>query len=192
MSINTELYKQEFNMYYHSTFEKKNNSGKAFKDVAGAEYETFRRKVWQHAGYQLSKPNTKFANWKADIIIKHNNKIIAVEEDKAHYVDSCFLDRFYSSAAKVVSYCLKNKIEIPYIILSCPTSYSLFDKKKNEILQIYRSDIVHMLDVKVKYLTICNHDRVAAKNYFVSNTNCFYLDNEKIRDNIEAIKRIIE
>lgn len=190
MFLDIEAYKRGFEEFYKLTYEKKNNSNKAFKDIVGHEYETFRRNMWKIAGYQLSNSQTKFAGWTADIIVKHNDKIVAIEEDKAHYVDSCFLDRFYSNAAKIVSYCLKNNIDVPYIVLSCPTSYALFDKKKNEILELYRKDIVDILNVKVKYLNVCNHDRIIKRLYYKTNNNPFVLNEAKVKENVQFINNI--
>lgn len=191
-STNLDLcsFKGEFSQYYDRTYDRKSNTEVAFKDIVGQEYEQFRKNTWNMVG--LSAVKEKIADYEPDLVVKNNKgQILVIEEDKGHYVDLCFLKRFYSNAAEITQYFLDNSMEVPYIILSCPTEYSLFEAKKDKIINLYRQDIAQVLRTKVKYLSFCSHDRIRPKAYYASEINdCFKLDDDKIRLNIDFMNNI--
>jgi len=158
------------------------NKEKAGKDIVGEEYESFRKAFWKQFNFS-AKPET-IASYDADLVIRDSNdNIRAIEECKGHYVDSCFLDRFVMNAARVLKHYLDQGVEdkdIPYIVLSCPTTYSLYNSKLTANKDLFDNNIRRLLNTKVKYLTLCSHDRVSAKKYFKNNDSGFSIDSKLI------------
>jgi hypothetical protein len=189
--LNRNDFKNRFNQYYVKTYNRKINGNVAFKDIVGQEYEVFRKDLWTDFHLTVSR-NQNICDYNADLIIKNsNNDIVAIEECKGHYVDICFLERFYSNAAKVINQCILSNLNVPYIILSCPTNSKAYENKKENLISLYREDIAVHLREKIKFVSLCTHDRVSKKKYFASNINdCFILDNNKIDDNIELMKKV--
>tara|TARA_R100000664_G_scaffold20074_1_gene29297 strand:- start:734 stop:1306 length:573 start_codon:yes stop_codon:yes gene_type:complete len=170
-----------FEQFYQTTYKRKNTEQKAFKDIVGEEYEKYRKQLWTSTG--LTAEKGKIANYNADLIVRTpTRKIVALEEAKGHYVDSCFLKRFFSNAAEVADYFIENSQEVPFLILSSPTTFRLFEQHREKITKLYRSDIQVVLREKIKYLTLCEHDRVGASRYYKTNTNCFTLSERKFNN----------
>ena len=162
---------------------------KAGKDIVGEEYELTRSVYWSKLG--LSAKSETIAGYDADLIVRdQNNKIIAIEEDKAHYVDSCFLDRFMMNAARVFKHFIdqgtKNE-DIPPFILSCMTTYNLFEEKYESNKSLFSSKIQKLMDEKVKYLPMCEHDRVRAGKYFKSTNISFDFSDKLIQEQSDFI-----
>lgn len=168
--------------FYQTVLQRKNTTTKAFKDIVGEEYENYRKQLWNMAGFKVGKQ--KIANYNPDMIIyDKDGKIVAFEEDKGHYVDICFLKRFLSNAAEIIDHYLSNSKECPFLILSSPTTFRQYDNHYENIVRLYRGDIQEVMREKVKYLTICEHDRVSPKLYYKGKRNCFIPSKSKI-DNV--------
>ena len=149
---------------------------KALKDVIGKEFEEHRKRLWEHFGFTVSKERG-LALWDVDWNIKNSEgETIAFEEDKAHYLDSCFLERALTGFAKTVNSYLKNNQEVPCIILHSFTSYSKYEVKLNEFCEILRDDIAHLMREKIVYITLCERDRLPTKKWF-QNCDYAYIDN---------------
>jgi len=177
--LNDKKVQKAFEQFYHTTYKRKNTEQKAFKDIVGKQYEKYRKQMWNSAGLIAEKG--KIANYNADLIVRNRTgKILALEECKGHYVDACFLKRFLSNAAEVADYYIENSQEVPLLILSSPTTFRLFDRHREGITKLYRSDIQIALTEKIKYLTLCEHDRIVASRYYKTNTNCFILSEQKL------------
>src|SRR6056300_739678 len=65
---------------------------KSLKDVVGKQYEQHRKRIWEEFGFTVDK-NRNGSAFDVDWSIYFNGKLVALEEDKGHYVDSCFLER---------------------------------------------------------------------------------------------------
>mgnify|MGYP006189117695 CR=1 FL=1 len=166
---------------------------KALKDVIGKEFEEHRKRLWNHFGFTVSKER-ELALWDVDWNIKNSEgKTIAFEEDKAHYLDSCFLERALAGFAKTVNSYLKNNQEVPCIILHSFTSYSKYEVKLNEFCEILRDDVSRTMREKIVYITLCDRDRLPTKKWF-QNCDYAYIDNmqdDLIHKDIAFIKSLM-
>ena len=162
--------------YYDRVLERKQAGDKAFKDIVGEEFELERKKRWHSLGCTAAAEN--IAGFNADLVVRSskNNKIVAIEECKGHYVDVCFFSRFINNAAQIIEHylnCGTNISEIPVIILCSATTYKRYDHSFESHITRYREDIQDLLRKKVTYLRYCDHDRVPRKDYFQSDDCCF-------------------
>ena len=165
---------------------------KAPKDIVGEQYEIFRRDFYRNLGLTVSDGTKALGgNYNADLVVKNNNgEAIIVEEAKAHYVDRCFLERAMQDAAKMFNHCLKNEIEPPYFVLSCPTKYNGFEKCFNEMLEIINPKLVRLFKTKFVYLPLCNHNRVVANKYFRNEISCFNLNGRLVENQIRFARSL--
>ena len=165
---------------------------KALKDVIGNEFEEHRKRLWEHFGFTVSKERG-LALWDVDWNIKNSEgETIAFEEDKAHYLDSCFLERALTGFAKTVNAYLKNNKKSPCIILHSFTSYSKYEEKLNEFCEILHDDVAQLMREKIVYITLCERDRLPTKKWF-QNCDYAYIDNlqdDLIRKDIEFMKSL--
>ena len=185
--------KQLLEEYYSTAYRRwRIDQEKAGKDIVGEEYETMRKKYWNNLN--LSAKSENIGGYDADLVVRDkNNTIIAIEEDKAHYVDSCFLDRFMMNAARVFKHYMdKNKTndEIPPIILSCMTTYKRFDEKFKANKSLFSPRIQQLMDEKVKYLPMCENDRIRAAKYFKTSKFNFDISEELIQKQKDFIQEL--
>lgn len=131
---------------------------KAKKDAVGEIYEKFRINLINNLLKSIGIKICKGAP--LDLMISKNGRTIAFEEDKAHYVDRCFLERFLSNSAQIVNFNQHNNRESPYFILHSPTKLNGYKRIYEAQLDIMREEIQEELNKKVKYFSLCNHDRV--------------------------------
>lgn len=179
--LKSDEMQKAFEHFYQTTYKRKNTEQKAFKDIVGQEYERHRKTMWLLTG--LTAKKGKISDYEIDQIVRNDaGEIIALEESKGHYVDSCFLKRFFLNAAEVTDNFIQNSQEIPFFIISSPTNYRLFDKYHKKIIKLFRSDIQIILREKIKYLSLCEHGRVQNKKYYKTDTNCFTLSERKLNN----------
>ena len=125
--------KKLIEQYYQNTYNRwrVEKEKKAAKDIVGEEYEKMRKLFWSR--YGLTAKSETIAGYNADLVVRNkDNKILFIEEDKAHYVDSCFLDRFMMNAARIFQSYIdmdSNESDIPFIVLSSMTKYNLYSNK---------------------------------------------------------------
>jgi hypothetical protein len=178
---------QDFKTLFNSEFYDKSYqrwrvySEKAGKDIVGEQYESFRRLYYQNNGFTIGNGKKVFgSSYNCDTVVKKGNKIIILEEDKGHYIDSCFLGRAISNAAEVFSECLDRGIEIPFFVISSPTKMNNYDIICERRFKLYREDIVNLLKSKFLYFPLSENGRIAKEKYFVSNVSSFNLSDELI------------
>ena len=192
--MNTDIYKYNFdNFYYKKTYDRYINKSdnKAFKDIVGEEYETFRKLFYTSLGFKLANSKRVFGtNYNADIALEKDGVVKIIEESKGHYVDSCFLGRAIKDFAKIIKKCLDNKIEAPFFILSCPTRMNNFSDVFNEEIELFRDEIKEVLKSKFIYQPSCKHGRLPKEKYFTSEIHSFKLDDKMIEDQIFFIQSL--
>ena len=178
---------QDFKTLFNSEFYDKSyqrwrvNSEKAGKDIIGEQYESFRRLYYQNNGFTIGNGKKVFgSSYNCDTVVKKGNKIIILEEDKGHYIDSCFLGRAISNAAEVFSECLDRGIEIPFFVISSPTKMNNYDIICERRFKLYREDIVNLLKSKFLYFPLSENGRISKEKYFASNVSSFNLSDELI------------
>lgn len=178
-----------YNQVYKSWRIEKN---KAAKDIVGECYEKFRRKSYEEFGFSISEKNKKVlgSSYNADMALELNGVIKIIEESKGHYIDSCFLKRAMTNFADIVNQCIKNKIEVPYFILSCPTKMRNFSTVFNDTVGIFREDIQLEIKKKFKYFPLCKNGRIHKSKYFLNEKNCFDLDPTLINEEISFLNSI--
>tara|TARA_B100000795_G_scaffold171652_1_gene129411 strand:+ start:1002 stop:1571 length:570 start_codon:yes stop_codon:yes gene_type:complete len=182
-------YKKSLLLACNNITEKKKK--KALKDVIGKEFEEHRKRIWEYFGFSVSKERG-LALWDVDWNIKKEGKTIAFEEDKAHYLDSCFLERALTGFAKTINSHIKQNEPVPFIILHSFTSYSKYEVKLEEFCEILQKDIASELKKKIIYITLCKRDRLPTKKWFQT-CNLAYMDNVEealIMKDIEFIKSL--
>ena len=168
-------------------------SGKALKDVVGLAFEKHRKRLWNYFGFQVSK-DTYGALFHIDWCIIYNDKLIAFEEDKGHYMDSCFMERALTGFCKTINQYLKQNKEIPVLIIHSFTKYQLFNEKLEEDLETRKTEIVDQIRKKLVYNTLVNSDRLPPKKWFSKDLyDCYTanVSNELIIKDIKFIQSLI-
>ena len=107
LKIDIEYYKESL-VLAETEIETIHNTGKALKDVIGIAYEKHRERIWKYFGFEVSKEKND-AMFDIDWCIKYKGELIAFEEDKGHYIDSCFLERALCGFSKTVNIYIKKK-----------------------------------------------------------------------------------
>ena len=147
--MNVREFKDFFNSnYYQPAYLRwRVNSEKAGKDIVGEQYEIMRKEFYEKCGLNtvVDRKLKRIAGYDADTMIKTREGLV-LEEDKAHYVDSCFLQRAISSHAKVIFHYLNEDKKPPLFILSCPTKMKNFEQVFGSSIRLYRDDIKHYLE----------------------------------------------
>lgn len=152
--------------------------GKALKDIVGKAYENHRKRVWEYFGFQVTKDKYD-SLFDVDWAITYKNKLVALEEDKGHYLDSCFLERALTGFAKTINNYQKKSIIVPKLIIHSFTTYKKFQEKKMEDLDTRKTIIADEMEKKIVYTTLTNSDRLNKNKWFGTCYNC-YSDNADI------------
>jgi len=169
------------------------STGKALKDIIGLEFENHRKRVWEYFGFEVSKERHE-AKFDVDWSITYNGKLIAFEEDKGHYVDSCFLERALTGFCKTVNAYKKKGKQVPVLILHSFTRYKKYNEKLEEDMDTRTSEIRGEIQSKLVYTTLLECDRLPKKKWF---SNDFYesystnVSDELILKDIEFIQSLI-
>lgn len=168
---------------------------KALKDVVGKEYEEHRKRVWENLGFTVDKKRNGAA-FDVDWSVYKDGVLVAIEEDKGHYVDSCFLERCLISFAKSVNN-YKNE-KVPKLILSSFTQYNLFNEKLVEVLDIVKEEIGETLKKQTHYKYLNHNDRFNKKQWFkqdssnIDNPYELYQNDELIKEDIRFMLSLKE
>ena len=168
---------------------------KRLKDVVGAAFETHRKRIWEHYGFTVDK-NRRDASWNVDWSITNaNGQVVAFEEDKGHYVDSCFLERLLVGAARTVNTYQNNGNDVPHIILHSFTTYARYQERMNEFCNILKPEIVTELRNKLKYTALRHGDRMSKNLWFCQQGDerepyINHADEELIQSDIEFIQSL--
>tara|TARA_R110000822_G_scaffold300307_1_gene423645 strand:- start:856 stop:1497 length:642 start_codon:yes stop_codon:yes gene_type:complete len=180
-------YRNLLQEHYRRCIERDNS--KAAKDVVGASFEACRGE-WIRSFDKLdtASPSEKRefdklygSYYEADqyIVCKSTRRIIAVEEDKGHYVDKPFAKRALFNAAELMHHCIKSEIDLPFFVLSCPTNYditSLLGSKSG----FFNKAIYKALVDKFRFFPTCQHGRVAKRRYLVDREMPFEMDDDLV------------
>lgn len=172
-----------------------NQNQKALKDVVGNEFEKHRKRIWEHFGFIVSKKYNIDLPFNPDwIICDKDNNLVLIEEDKGHYLDSCFMDRTLISFAKTINLFLKQNRNMPLFLIYSFTKYNLFEIKKNTEIEVFKNEIQDIMVNKVLYKTLTNTDRLPKQKWFCHYKNCFTenLNVELIVDDINFIISLIK
>ena len=153
-------------------------TGKALKDIVGKEYEEHRKRIWEYFGFKVSKEKHN-ALFDVDWSITYNDKLIALEEDKGHYLDSCFLERALTGYSKTVNNYQKNNISVPTLIIHSFARYSKFNEKKEEDLDTRKESIANEIKSKLVYTTLTKRDRLPKGKWFGDSENCYFENSEE-------------
>ena len=165
---------------------------KALKDVVGKVYESHRERLWKHFGFTIQKKKID-TPWGSDWTILKGNKVIAIEEDKGHYLDSCFLERTLTGIAKtIISYRKLNR-EIPCFIISSFGKYSNFESKLDEFCEILNPSIVDAMKSNIKHKYIGEKHRYPVKEWFQQRKYAFIenLSESLIKKDIMFMKSLL-
>ena len=158
-----QYYKQSLNLAgEHINIHKQS---KRLADVVGKEYEEHRKRVWTHLGFTVDKKRNGAA-FDVDWSIYDNGILVAIEEDKGHYVDSCFLERCIHSLIKTIH--TMEHLESPLLILNSFTKYNLYEKKLVESLDAYKEPLVETFKDKFVYSYLNEFDRIKKTSWFKS------------------------
>ena len=167
--------------------------GKALKDVVGKAYEQHRKRVWEYFEFDVSK-DKHHAMFNVDWSIRYKGVLIAFEEDKGHYMDSCFMERALTGFSKTVNAYIKKKEPIPVLILHSFTKYKNFDEKLEEDMDTRKTEIRNEIQKKLVYTTLVECDRLSKKKWFSKELyNCYSVNanEELILKDIEFIQSLI-
>jgi hypothetical protein len=168
-------------------------TGKALKDVVGRAFELHRKRLWEHFGFCVSKEKygTQFD---VDWSITYKGVLIAFEEDKGHYLDSCFMERALTGFSKTVNAYIKKNEPIPLLILHSFTKYKKFNEKLEEDMDTRKTEIRDEIQKKLLYTTLVECDRLPKKKWFSKDLYDSYSVNaseELILKDIEFIQSLI-
>ncbi len=187
MNFNYESGLQE---HYTRCLKRIADTGKAPKDVVGESYEQMRQDVirgFPELDIATSEERKKLdiffgGNYKADqyIVCKKTRQVIALEEDKGHYVDKCFAKRAIFNAGEVVRHCLRHGIEVPYFILSCPTNHDVATLLEG-LDDFLNERVYEVLKRKFKFFPICEHGRTSRRAYLNDPTMPFVVSQRLVK-----------
>lgn len=170
-----------------------NETGKALKDIIGKAYETHRKRLWNYFGFNVSK-DKHGALFGVDWSISYKGKLIAFEEVKGHYLDSCFFERVLSGFCKTIyAYQQKGK-PVPLLIIHSFTKYKNFNQKLKEDLDTRKKSIVDEIKKKLVYSTLLEVDRLPKKRWFSKNLyDCYSMNttDELIFKDIKFIMSLV-
>ena len=188
----TEVVKMFVKDYYEPTYNSwRVSNKKAPKDLVGTSYEHFRQRVYTELGFTLREGKKIFdTTYNCDTVVEHDGKIVILEEDKAHYVDSCFLKRAIHNAIEVMKSCVENDIDPPWFVLSCPTKMNNYQEIFENAVTHYREDLEELVREKFLYFPMCQHGRIPKKNYFQTKQNCFKFDDNLIQEQLYFLERV--
>ncbi len=165
------------------------DSSKAAKDVVGASFEACRNEwIRSFDGLDTASLGEKRefhklygGFYKADqyIVCESTRRILAVEEDKGHYVDKPFAKRALFNAAELMHHCIENRIALPFFVLSCPTNYDLTGLlgSKNGF---FNKEVYEALVDKFRFFPTCQHGRVTSRRYLVDRAIPFEIDDSLV------------
>lgn len=169
------------------------NTGKALKDIVGKAYETHRKRVWNHFGFDVSKERYG-AMFDVDWSITYQGILIAFEEDKGHYMDSCFMERALTGFSKTVNTYQKKGKPVPVLILHSFTRYNKFSDKLEEDMDTRKAEIRDEIKKKIVYTTLVECDRLPKNRWFSKELyNCYSINatDELIIKDIKFIRSLI-
>jgi len=165
---------------------------KAGKDIVGSRYEDFRETYYKDMGFEIGDGRKVFgSSYDCDTVVKKNGEVVILEEDKAHYVDSCFLGRALANCAEVMSKCIEDGLNPPKFVLSCSTKMNNFKDIFDNRIRLYREDIQKLVRENFVYLPLCEHGRISKTKYFESEDNCFELNDELIDNQNKFVMGIL-
>ena len=168
-------------------------TGKALKDIIGLAFESHRKRIWEYFGFDVSKDRHD-AMFDVDWSITYNGTLIAFEESKGHYVDSCFMERALTGFCKTVNTYQKQGRHIPVLILHSFTRYNKFNEKIIEDLDTRKDVIRDEILKKLVYTTLTDCDRLPKKRWFSKDNFECYSGNaseELIIRDIEFIRSLV-
>jgi hypothetical protein len=192
LSDEIEYYKQSLREA-EEEIKRDHENGKALKDVVGNAFETHRRRIWEHNGFNVSK-ETYGAKFNVDWSIKYKDKLIAFEEDKGHYLDSCFMERAITGFSKTVCAYQREKKEVPILIIHSFARYAKFNEKLEEDLVTRKAEIEEEVRKKLHYTTLTGRDRIPKDRWFSKNSYNSYqanVEEELIIEDIKFIRSLI-
>ena len=167
----------------------------SLKDVVGFEFEQHRKRLYEYFGYTVDKKRN-YAKFNVDWSIYYNGNLVGIEEDKGHYVDSCFLDRSLTSYAKTIHIYIKNGIKCPKFILHSFTKYKLYKDKCENFYKILRDDIKDQMLNNMVYTTVTLTDRIKRNKWYnTKDENNSYIDLyelDLIKEDIRMIRSLSE
>jgi hypothetical protein len=183
VSKHIHFYKQSLNLADKEVRVRVETHGTALKDVVGAAFENHRKRIWEYFGCTVSKERFG-AMFDVDWSIKYCDRLIAFEEDKGHYVDSCFAERAIVGFTKTVNKFLKESNEIPVLILHSFTRYSKFNEKLEEDMDTRKPEIVNELKKKLVYNTLVSRGRLPKTKWFNHNEKRFDCYSSNVEDKL--------
>lgn len=192
LNEDTRIYKESLKKA-EDEIRSQHETGKALKDVVGKAFENHRMRVWNHFGFNVSKEKHD-AMFDVDWSITYKGNLIALEEDKGHYVDSCFLERAITGFCKTINMYQKKKKPIPLLILHSFTRYKNFSDKLNEDMDTRTTEIKDEIQKKLVYTTLVDSDRLHKNKWFSKDLYECYSVNAKeelIIKDIEFIRSLI-
>ena len=188
MSV-VEAYKQDLQECYTNIMEESERTGGAKKDIVGRQYEDFRvRCITRHEQLDVATPEeVKLfkkelgGKYNADqyIVDRASRKLLALEEDKGHYVDKCFAKRAVINAMETIALCVKKNVDVPYFLLSCPTNYDI-ESLLDDLGGIFNERSFSILGDKLKFFPLCDHGRTSRDKYLKDSVVPFQLSNQRI------------
>ena len=189
---NVQFYKESL-YKAENDIKSQHEAGKALKDVVGTAFEEHRKRLWEHFGFRVSKEKHG-ALFDVDWSITYKGVLIAFEEDKGHYLDSCFMERALTGFSKTVNAYIKKNEPIPLLILHSFTKYKKFNEKLEEDMDTRKTEIRDEIQKKLLYTTLVECDRLPKKKWFSKDLYDSYSVNaseELILKDIEFIQSLI-
>ena len=169
----------------------------SLKDVVGQAYELHRKRVYEHFGFTVDKEKNG-ASFDVDWSIYWNGNLVALEEDKGHYVDSCFYKRCISSFIETIHLFSEANKPLPKLILNSFTKYNLCEQKKNEFSAVFREEYITSFNTVFVYNYMAPCDRLSKENWFhqsmdyQNNPYETHIDRDLIIKDIELIKSLVQ
>jgi hypothetical protein len=188
MSI-VDIYREDLQECYTNIMAESERTGGAKKDIVGRQYEDFRvGRITRYPHLDVATPeeSKRFkrelgGKYNADqyIVRKDSRELLALEEDKGHYVDKCFAKRAVVNAMETIALCVKKGTNVPYFVLSCPTNYDM-SALLSDLDGVFNEKSFKILQDKLKFFPLCEHGRTNREKYLNDNVMPFSLSDSLV------------
>ena len=184
------LYDEKF---YAPSFQEWREDGKTAKDVTGKHFQIFNEELYGSHDVPLIKKtkNIMGSGVNPDLVVgKDLDNILVIEEHKAHYLEFSTFKRAMSDAASIFLFCVKEKKQIPYFVITSTTRFKGYEKCFNLLIEQYHPIIQELIRNYMLYFPLCDFDRIDDAHYFQTKECSIILNRGLVNERINFITTI--
>ena len=176
-----------FNNSTYQTYYDWKVAGNSGKDIVGKNYEQYLKGFYTRLGYDVHM-NKSIAGYESDLVCYLDGDIKLIVEAKGHYVDKCFLKRALFNFAEIVSHYRSHGKDIPLLVIDSPTRFRNYNHVLESSIKIFSQSIRRDLKRSIKYLPMCDVDRIKKESYYDNSGFTFPVKKSRIDTRINTFK----